>query len=81
MVEPFKTGDLEERFKYSLFLVLCNRLTSCIIAITMLVVRCARSPSVLQGPAVPVRPARRSSTRSTRPRSLAARSLVDPQSS
>lgn len=37
MVEPFGTGASAEVFKYSLFLVLCNRLTSCAVAIFMLV--------------------------------------------
>lgn len=39
MVEPFHTAEGEEEvFKYSLFLVLFNRLSSCIIAICMLAV-------------------------------------------
>eukprot|EP00798_Chlamydomonas_sp_ICE-L_P012991 gene12991-5354_t len=36
MVEPFGEGEDAERFKYSLFLVMCNRLSSCIVAITLL---------------------------------------------
>lgn len=36
MVEPFGTEG--EVFKYSLFLVLCNRLTSCAVAVYGLVV-------------------------------------------
>ena len=39
MVEPFGEGTLAEVFKYSLFLVLCNRLTSCAVAICSLAVR------------------------------------------
>lgn len=39
MVEPFGTGEGAERFKYSLFLVLCNRLTSMAVAIVSLLVR------------------------------------------
>jgi adenosine 3'-phospho 5'-phosphosulfate transporter B2 len=39
MVEPYGEGDAAETFKYSLFLVLCNRLTSCFVAIVSLVVR------------------------------------------
>lgn len=38
MVEPFGEGANKEVFKYSLFLVLCNRLTSCVVAIFGLVV-------------------------------------------
>lgn len=39
MVEPFQAvGGEEEVFKYSLFLVLFNRLSSCIIAVCMLAV-------------------------------------------
>eukprot|EP00197_Chlamydomonas_leiostraca_P013869 CAMPEP_0202867492 /NCGR_PEP_ID=MMETSP1391-20130828/9464_1 /ASSEMBLY_ACC=CAM_ASM_000867 /TAXON_ID=1034604 /ORGANISM="Chlamydomonas leiostraca, Strain SAG 11-49" /LENGTH=389 /DNA_ID=CAMNT_0049547541 /DNA_START=127 /DNA_END=1296 /DNA_ORIENTATION=- len=37
MVEPFGEGANKEVFKYSLFLVLCNRLTSCAVAICGLV--------------------------------------------
>lgn len=37
MTEPF--GPHGEVFKYSLFLVLCNRLTSCAVAIYGLLVR------------------------------------------
>jgi len=33
MAEPYGEGDEAERFKYSLFLVLCNRLSSCAIAV------------------------------------------------
>jgi len=42
MTKPFGTG--EDRFKYSLFLVLCNRLTSCAVAIFGLLVS-GRGPS------------------------------------
>jgi hypothetical protein len=38
MTEPFGIGAAAEVFKYSLFLVLCNRLTSCSVAICVLVV-------------------------------------------
>jgi adenosine 3'-phospho 5'-phosphosulfate transporter B2 len=39
MTEPFgEEGKDAEHFKYSLFLVLCNRLTSCAVAIFGLVV-------------------------------------------
>lgn len=38
MVEPYVNGDKTETFKYSLFLVLCNRVTSCVVAILGLVV-------------------------------------------
>jgi len=39
MTEPFgEPGKDAEHFKYSLFLVLCNRLTSCAVAIFGLVV-------------------------------------------
>jgi solute carrier family 35 (adenosine 3'-phospho 5'-phosphosulfate transporter), member B2 len=37
MAEPYGPEGSEERFKYSLFLVLMNRLTSCVVAIIMLV--------------------------------------------
>lgn len=37
MTEPYTTGEHTEVFKYSLFLVLCNRLTSCFVAIISLV--------------------------------------------
>ena len=40
MVEPFGEGASAEVFKFSLFLVLCNRLTSCAVAIVMLLVSC-----------------------------------------
>lgn len=40
MTEPFgEPGKNEEHFKFSLFLVLCNRLTSCAVAIGGLAVR------------------------------------------
>lgn len=38
MTMPFGEGAAAEVFKYSLFLVLCNRLTTCAVAIVMLVV-------------------------------------------
>lgn len=38
MTMPFGEGADAEVFKYSLFLVLCNRLTTCAVAILMLVV-------------------------------------------
>ena len=38
MTEPFGEGENAEVFKYSLFLVLCNRLTSCAVAVFGLVV-------------------------------------------
>lgn len=38
MTEPFGEGAHAEVFKYSLFLVLCNRLTSCAVAVFGLVV-------------------------------------------
>lgn len=37
MVEPYGEGANAERFTFSLFLVLCNRLTSCLVAILSLV--------------------------------------------
>ncbi|GAX76374.1 hypothetical protein CEUSTIGMA_g3820.t1 [Chlamydomonas eustigma] len=37
MVEPYGSGDNAETFKYSLFLVLCNRLTSCFVAVISLI--------------------------------------------
>ena len=41
MTEPFgEPGKNEEHFKFSLFLVLCNRLTSCAVAIGGLAVSC-----------------------------------------
>lgn len=48
MVEPFGEGEKAEKFGYSLFLVLCNRLSSCTIALVMLLVR--RSPQHLASP-------------------------------
>lgn len=48
MVEPFQAvGGEEEVFKYSLFLVLFNRLSSCIIAICMLAVSAGQDPQAL----------------------------------
>lgn len=42
MTEPFgEEGKDAEHFKYSLFLVLCNRLTSCAVAIFGLAVSAA----------------------------------------
>ncbi len=38
MTMPFGPEGQGEVFKYSLFLVLCNRLTTCAVAIVMLVV-------------------------------------------
>lgn len=38
MVEPFGEGEHQERFKYSLFLVMCNRLSSCLVAVVMLLI-------------------------------------------
>ena len=45
MVEPYGEGDSAETFKYSLFLVLCNRLTSCMVAIVSLVVSAWTRPA------------------------------------
>ncbi len=45
MVEPYISGNKTETFKYSLFLVLCNRLTSCAVAIVSLLVRRKRERS------------------------------------
>lgn len=42
MVEPFGEGASAEVFKFSLFLVLCNRLTSCAVAVFGLVVSLGR---------------------------------------
>lgn len=51
MVEPYGIGDTAETFKYSLFLVLCNRLSSCAIAILSLIVSpCMDCVSVASSP-------------------------------
>lgn len=41
MTLPFGPEGAGEVFKYSLFLVLCNRLTTCAVAVVMLVVSCS----------------------------------------
>lgn len=38
MTEPYGPPGAEELFKFSLFLVLCNRLTSCAVAVGSLLV-------------------------------------------
>lgn len=44
MTLPYGKGEDEERFKYSLFLVLCNRVMSCGVALVMLLVSRAPAP-------------------------------------
>jgi adenosine 3'-phospho 5'-phosphosulfate transporter B2 len=53
MTLPYGTDEAAERFKYSLFLVLCNRIMSCAVALVMLLVRPRPSPCAAHG-----RPAR-----------------------
>lgn len=54
MSEPFG----EERFKYSLFLVLWNRIVSCAVAIVMLMVRWEQRHTSLVLPCKPAAQAR-----------------------
>ena len=47
MTEPYGPPGAEELFKFSLFLVLCNRLTSCAVAVgSLLVSTCAAAGGV-----------------------------------
>lgn len=45
MTLPYGPEDDQERFKYSLFLVLCNRILSCAVALVMLLVGCRSAKS------------------------------------